>query len=248
MISYCQHAGLVLNNDKTQLLISPKQECQIKVGSSLIASKTEINLLGVDFDSNFSTKPYLSKLACAARTRAGLIRRLSFVMPPHLLTSFAHGILMGKILNACPVTIPIRLNDNESTYIGVTEEINKSIKATARTITRTKLSDKIRSEDILLKASLKCLNEAVACITAVTVWKSKQSMNPLGQCLFREHHSLRSTRSTKSNEIRPPVPGYPMLATNIMTSVWNNIPELHYASTLAAAKTAARKWAKGLPK
>ena len=47
---------------------------------------------------------------------------------------------------------------------------------------------------------------------------------------------------------RPPVPGYPMLATNIMTSVWNNIPELHYASTLAAAKTAARKWAKGLPK
>ena len=248
MISYCHSAGLVLNNDKTQLLVSPKQECHIRVGSSQIASTTEINLLGVDFDSNFSTKPFLNNLARAAKSRAALIHRLSFVMPPHLLTSFAHGILMGKILNACPVTIPIRLHDDDRMCIGVTEEINKAIKATARTITKTKLSDKIRSEDILRKANLKCLNEAVASITAVTVWKSKQSMNPLGLRLFKEHHRSRSTRSTASNEIRPPVPGYPMLATNIMASVWNDIPELQSASTLAAAKTAASKWSKGLPK
>ena len=92
------------------------------------------------------------------------------------------------------------------------------------------------------------MNEAVASITAVTVWKSKQSMNPLGQCLFKEPNKSRTTRSDFSTEIRPPVPGYPMLATNNMARIWNDVPELRSASTLAAAERAACKWAKGLPK
>ena len=154
MISYCQNTGLVLNKDKTQLLVSPKQNCQVKVGSSIITAAPEISLLGVNFDTNFSTTPYLNKLACAANTRAALIHRLSFSMPPHLLTTFANGLLMGKILAACPVTIPIRINKDDRTCVGITEDINKTIKSTARTITKTKLSDKIRSEDVLHKAQM----------------------------------------------------------------------------------------------
>ena len=100
MIRYCQSVGLVLNNDKTQLLVSPKQKCLIKVGSSFISASPEMSLLGVDFDSNVSTTPYLHKLACAAKTRAALISRLSFSMPPHVLQTFANGLLMGKVLSA----------------------------------------------------------------------------------------------------------------------------------------------------
>ena len=85
-------------------------------------------------------------------------------------------------------------------------------------------------------------------ITAVTVWKSKLSMDLLGQCIFKIHNSVRSTRATTACSIRPPVPGYPLLATNIMANVWNSAPELQCSSTLAAAKKAAKKWAKGLPK
>ena len=154
---------------------------------------------------------------------------------------------MGKILAACPLTIPVRLNHDDRSSITITEEINKSIKATARTITKTKLSDKIRSEDVLQKANLKCLNEAVASITTITVWKAKQSMNPLGHCPFQERPSLRSTRSTTSKEIRPTVPGYPNLASNIMARVWNTIPELQNTPTLGAAIAISRKWAKGIP-
>ena len=36
MISYCHDSGLILNNDKTQLLVSSNHEIQIKMGSSLI--------------------------------------------------------------------------------------------------------------------------------------------------------------------------------------------------------------------
>ena len=248
MIKYCCCNGLVLNNDKTQLLVSSKQGCQIKMGSSHISSTNEINLLGVEFDSNFTTMPYLHKLARAANTRAALISRLSYSMPPHLLTTFANGLLMDKILASCPVTIPIRLNIEDRSFVGITEEINKAIKATAWSITKTKLSDKIRSEEVLQKANLKCLNESVASIMAVTVWKSKESMNPLGQCLFKEKLCTKSTRFQNSKEIQPPVPGYPNLASNLMARVWNSIPALQNASSLAAAKVISRKWAKNIPR
>ena len=79
------------------------------MGSSLISASPSINILGVVYDSNFTTVPYLQKLASASKTRAALIKRLSYGMPPKLLATFANGLLMGKILAAAPATIPIRL-------------------------------------------------------------------------------------------------------------------------------------------
>ena len=83
---------------------------------------------------------------------------------------------------------------------------------------------------------------------ACTVWKANQSMNPLGKCLFKETTSLKTTRSASSKEIRPPVPGYPNLASNLMARVWNSVPELHNASTLYSAKSISQKWAKSIPR
>ena len=100
-------------------------------------------LLGVGFDSNFSALPFLHKLAREAKTRAALMLRLSFKMPPHVLSKFANGLLMGNILGSCPVTIPVRLNNDDRSFISVTEEINKAIKSTARVINKTRLSEKV---------------------------------------------------------------------------------------------------------
>ena len=83
---------------------------------------------------------------------------------------------------------------------------------------------------------------------ALTVWKSKQCMDPLGYCLFQENPSNRSTRSKSSKEIRPPVPGYPTMAANVMARVWNSVPGLEDASSVGAAKAVSRKWAKGIPR
>ena len=175
-------------------------------------------------------------------------------MPPHVLSILANGLLMGNVLAACPVTMSVKISGRDDFVSNVTvmEDINKAIKSNARTITRTKLSEKIPSEIVLQKAKLKCLNESVASIMATTVWKSKQSMNLLGQCLFKDRSIQKTStvclRSDKSNELRPPVPGYPNLATNIMAKVWNSVPELHEARTLGAARATARKWARGIPR
>ena len=250
IISYCQGTGLVLSNDKTQLLVSSSKKFQINVGSSLISASPVMKLLGIEFDTNFSTTPSLKKLATAANTRASMIYRLGFSMPPHLLSTLANRLLMGKILAFSPVNIPTRLNmdDHYQGYIGVTEDINKAIKAAAFTITKSRLSDKIRSEVLLQKAGLKCLNEAVASITAVTVWKSKTFMNPLGQRIFWEKSSLQCTRSATLKDIGLFVPGYPTLSTNIMARIWNAVPGLQQASTLGTANSLAKKWAKEIPR
>ena len=73
-------------------------------------------------------------------------------------------------------------------------------------------------------------------------------MDPLGCRLFKEKECVRTTRSVNSKEIQPPVPGYPALATNNMAKIWNSVPELQNASTIGAAKTISKKWARVIPR
>ena len=169
-------------------------------------------------------------------------------MPPHLLITFAYGLLMGKILAAAPATIPIRIEPGDKNLITVTEEINKSIKSTARSITRTKLSDKIRSEDIIHKAGLCCLNEAVARAIAVLTWKCKQKMNSLGVLLFSKKLNTKNTRLAESKNICLPVPGFPTLPSNLIAKTWNSIPGIQSLTTLGSAKSLVNKWAKTIPR
>ena len=127
-------------------MTSSKQVIQVKIGGSIVTSQKSINLLGLEYDENFTTSPYLHNLEKEASTRAALIKRLSFGMPNCLLKPLANGLLIGKILCAAPAAIPIRLDPNEMPYLsGILTEIDKSIRSTARTITKTKLNDKIRT-------------------------------------------------------------------------------------------------------
>ena len=140
MVKYCDENRLVLNGLKTQLLMNTRKKLEINIKHEIVSSILTISLLGLEYDSNFSTAPYLRKLARDANTRAVLIRRLSFGMPNYLLKPLANGLLMGKILAAAPAAIPIRIDPNDKPYLaGILKEIDKAIRATARTITRTKL-------------------------------------------------------------------------------------------------------------
>ena len=189
MIEYCQNTGLVLNNDKTPLLVSTNKDFEVQVGSSFIRASPSINILGVDYDSKFTTTPFLHKLASACKTRAALIRRLSFAMPRKLLSTFAHGRVMGKILAASAATIPVRLQNMDRFQVCITEEINKSIKAVARTIMNVKLSDKVRSETVLWKTGLRCssLNHGYHCL------EIKASYGSSGKTYFSRHALMQKT-------------------------------------------------------
>ena len=161
---------------------------------------------------------------------------------------FANGLLMGKILASAPATIPIRIEDGDKPSCAAVKTINKSINSAARTITKTKLTDKVRSNVVLERAGLRSLNETVASTMAMTVWKSKNAMNPLGKCLFPERSTSRITRSVNSLSATQPVPGYDVLATNLMARAWNSVPGLITSKTQGEAKRMILTWAKTLPK
>jgi hypothetical protein len=59
MISYCNNNGLVINSTKTKLLLSSKDNFDVFVGDSIVSADPEISLLGIDYNTNFSTSPYL---------------------------------------------------------------------------------------------------------------------------------------------------------------------------------------------
>ena len=240
MVKYCNSNGLILNSQKTQIITSARTKLEIIIGSDSVPTCQTISLLGVEYDSNFSTTPYLRKLSRDSKTRASLIRRLSFSMPQCLLRPFANGLLMGKILAAAPAVIPIKIDNNDRPFqSGLLEDINKSIKATARTITKTKLTDKINSDIVLWKAGLPSLTKAVSSSMASLIWKARNRMNPLGR-IFDTSKSTKVTRALTNEKLFSHVPGHPEAASNKLASIWNLL-DLKSAKSATAAKVLARK-------
>ena len=75
MLDFCSKVGLVLNSDKTQMLISgiKGEDFSVKIGNNRIYPSKELNLLGITYDSNFSTTPYLRQLATDVKLCANII-------------------------------------------------------------------------------------------------------------------------------------------------------------------------------
>ena len=121
---------------------------------------------------------------------------------------------MGKILASAPAAIPISLDSNEKPYLkGILTEIDKSIRSTARTITRTSLKDKVKTETVLWKAGLKSLTESVSESMACSIWKARNDMNPLGH-IFQNCASKRY-----KHKLCKPIPGYPEAASNKLAQI-----------------------------
>jgi hypothetical protein len=252
MLTYYREVGLVINSEKTQMIVSgvKTEDFSVRVGDNRIYPSKELSLLGITYDRNFTTAPYLHQLASDAKTRAAIIARLSYSVPPHLLKVFTNGLLVGKIMAAAPAAIPFRINHNDKGAITLTNKINCALKSAARTITHICLTDKVRSEIVLERAGLLGLNEMVASTSATMVWKSKMWMDPLGSLLFQSQSDNpppnMTTRSVTCNSAKVPVPGSNTLAANLLARSWNKAKCLQNATTIGAAKSAARRWARSL--
>ena len=95
-----------------------------------MSSARTVSLLGLEYDTNFSTALYLRQLVVEANTSASLIHRLSFGMPNCIFKPLAHCLVMGKIMSAAQAAIPVRLNSDDKPYLsGILNDIDKAIKA-----------------------------------------------------------------------------------------------------------------------
>ena len=136
MIRYCNDNRLIINNAKTKLFLSSKDNFDMLVGDSIVLADPEICLLGINYNTDFSTLPYLQKLATEAKSRGAMIYRLSFGVPSNLLRLLTNGLIIGKILAAAPAAIPFKIEYDDCAANLATENINRLIKSVARTLQR----------------------------------------------------------------------------------------------------------------
>ena len=178
-----------------------------------------------------------------SNTRAFLLNRLSFSMPQCLLKPLTNGILMGRILAAAPAAVPIQVHPQDKAFQScLLEDINKSIKAAARTITKIKLKDKVPSDVVLWKAGIPNLNQAVSKCMATLIWKARHLMNPLGH-IFETSRASMNLRSKISERLSSSIPGHPEAASNILANIWNHL-DLKSAKSASAAKSLANNYFK----
>ena len=156
---------------------------------------------------------------------------------------FANGILLGKVLAAASATIPIKIGQHDSAFqSGLVEDINKAIKSAARTITKTKLSDKVPSNIVLWKAGLPSITHAVSRCMASLIWKARNQMNPLGQ-IFETSSATMNTRASKNEKLFSSVPGHSEAASSTLANLWNHL-DLNSAKSVTAAKALASNYFK----
>ena len=117
MVSYCHKNGLILNAQKTQILTTEKKKIEIIIGQDTVLSSQTISLLGLEYDTNLSTAPYLRRLAREANTRAALIRRLSFGMPNYLLKPLTNHTVQIMVLNRKSNMAQFRLHFLHCLYV-----------------------------------------------------------------------------------------------------------------------------------
>ena len=147
---------------------------------------------------------------------------------------------MGKVLAAASAAIPIKIHDKDKPFqSGILEDMDKAIKSAARSITKTKLTDKLSSDIVLWKAGIPCLNKAVSNCMATLIWKARNQMSPLGK-IFVTSKSTMNTRSLKNEKLSSYVPGHIEAASTNLAKLWNTL-DLKSARSIKEAKMLVKK-------
>jgi hypothetical protein len=250
--------GLAMNAGKTQLLVSanagPAADLSVQVGGNTISCGDTIELLGVNFDRKMTTAPHVDDLVKATRQRAALIARLGHHLPRgQYLRQLADGMVFGKVRHALgAVATPRLLAD---TPVGARyKAIQVAINDVARTVTGGKRSDHTSVRDLNDRAGFPTLNELVTQTVAMETWAafnstdgdSSGARNPLGAAMFNDVVYGRATRAAAAGQVKDPLGGANTLVSNGIR-VWNLCQELRQAATKGAARTAAAKFARGVP-
>eukprot|EP00095_Tigriopus_kingsejongensis_P004764 maker-scaffold510_size151595-snap-gene-0.41 protein:Tk04764 transcript:maker-scaffold510_size151595-snap-gene-0.41-mRNA-1 annotation:"mite group 2 allergen pso o 2 precursor" len=209
------------------------------VEDEAIGPAQKLELLGVTFDSNFSTSPHGKSLATAARQRAGLITRLAHHVPRgEYLRRLAGGLVVGKIGYAAVVVVPPRLTNNHPPTSTALKAVQVAINDVARTITGKTRQDRIRIPDLLHIAGLPSLNELSVGASVMETWKAFHSTdgeyggrNPIGRIVFPpspDPHEAKTmtTRSKAAGIILLQLLTSANTFANNASKIWNEYPEL----------------------
>ena len=248
-------AGLSLNPTKTQLMVTGTK-CsdigEISICACPITPTATLNLLGLKYDCNLTTAPYLHDLEIAAKARSGLISRLSHQLPPYLLRGVAQGLVYGKVTYATAAAIIARTQEDDHVPNGLTEII-RNIQVTLNDVTCTvagvKRTDRKTLTDLRAATGFPSLNSAAVRAAAMQAWTCINTRDHVASLMLSKNeiatgHAMPS-RATTAGCLRLPLRGQTQI--NTLTRLWNQCTDLRSACTKSQAATAAIKIARSAP-
>ncbi len=251
--SVCQFTAdnyLSLSAEKTQIMWSglPAGDCgpDVDIGGVLVKPTSSIELLGVKFDKNLSSTPFLSAQLKATVPILATIRRLSCFLPPAHLAKVASAFLIGKLAYAAPATLAPRLSGDEP-VTAITNKVQICINNAARTILGSSRGDKLRTEVLLARTGLPSINRLLVKGIAVECWRAINESTPLGAVITGGHMASRLTRMGASNKLPPPFKFPKDSMAWHAVRLWNMHDELRSAPSLSCARKVAAKIASACP-
>ncbi len=259
LLSYALDNSLALNPDKTQLIWSSNPS-PIRVGSTVVHPQEELLLLGVKFDRRFTVTPHLRALASTARSLLALTRRLLLHLPRgRQVQDVVNSLVMGRLCYGS-ILFPPRLTmmDPSSQLV---QDIQVPVNDMARLLLGASRADRIPVEQLLGASGLPGLNRVVIRTIICETWKCLHScdgpgggLNPLGVLLSppappvpAAAAAARETRSTCSGALPPPMRVRAETFTWWAMKIYNEIPQLRTAQSLAAAKRIAQSYSSAAP-
>ena len=271
MVDFAASNGLILNPEKTQLLLAgrklreeERKTFEVAVADVTLTPAPHMEFLGVKIDHKLSFASHLTDVAESAKVKGALVRRLAAQVPQSYLRPLASGLVRGKTEYAAAAIYSPRLSTAAPT-MGTVKTIQVAVNGAARAVCRVRLTDKTPVEQVLARSGLPSFNRAAAMMIAVETWKAAKSndgpgsdRNPLGLILFGPRHNGaghsnraqgRNTcsRAHRAGKILPPLRLSADSFVYAAYQIWNKCEELRAAETLSAAKRAAKVMANSLP-
>ena len=250
IVSYMASNKLVLNPTKTQVLwAGTSQPASIKIGSATVPPADVIEMLGIKFNKSLSFNPFLAAQASATRRIAGIVGRMSTVLPRTHLATVAKSLVTGKLGYGAAAAGCPRLESGVSD--GSHTAIQTAVNDVARAVLRVRRSDRVPVKSLLSKSGLPSFNSIVVKAVALEAWRaiSQHSPNPtsLGKLTFQANHSERLTRASEAQKVKPKCRFRLETFTSHAVNVWNSASSLRGAPTVHAARQVARQLAGNCP-
>ncbi len=222
------------------------------VGSCQIAPADKIEVLGVSFDKMLTPNPHLSALVSSTRALTAITRRLSLHLPPDLMKSVVGALYRGKIGYGSLVLRP-RLSASDPTPAPMAQ-LQVAINNLARATLGKRKSERLKLEDLLSEAGFMSLNRLVVYSIAMECWRAVSlrdvpngPLNPLGSILTTRSNSLSRTRAAANGCLPPPTKYQVESFSWWAYKCWNSSLSLRTATSVSAAKRAAKMLAEASP-
>ena len=251
LLTYMAANKLSANDDKTHILVVRKdknhpEKFSFKAGNSIITEKSSEKLLGMTVSNDLKWSDHLSKLEGYLRQRLFTLRRIEQHIPLSLLKRVADGIFMSKLRYGIAIMWPVRMEESDPEPTA-TKGVKVVFNDMLRLLNGVARKDKVSIKSLLSKLGWLSINQLVAEVRLMEVWKALNTNSSLSGLFEKVEGGTRAAESNKikvalNSQLRENSFVYPTV------KLWNSAPRsITLAKTQLKAKKEIRQFVKSLP-